>query len=148
MPPTNDNLHQIMYTSTAAQHMDVADLSDLLMQARETNNRLDVTGMLLYRKKSFMQLIEGEHDTLVDLYETIQADERHRNVITLLDDHADDRDFEGWSMAFRYLGDLAPDDLPEGYSSFFDKGFEASDLQEDSSYGKSMLLYFRDAGEF
>lgn len=136
-------LHQIMYTSTSAEPMDVTSLSALLAQAREKNARLDVTGMLLYRRGSFLQLIEGAEETLKQLYATIQADERHRSVITLLDAPADTRDFPDWQMGFRHLGDLHPSELPEGFSPFMSADFDTSEYEKNPSFGQQMLLGFR-----
>ncbi len=144
MPTTGDALHHIMYTSTAIRPMDVTDLSDLLRQARDKNDRLGVTGMLLYRSGSFLQLIEGEAETLRGLYATIRDDARHRNVITLMDEAAEARDFESWTMGFRHLGDVGPGEMPEGFTSFMEKGFEDESFRSDPSYGRQMLLHFQE----
>jgi hypothetical protein len=40
-----------------------------LEQSRENNLRLDVTGMLLYKGGNFMQMLEGEKDAVLGLYE-------------------------------------------------------------------------------
>lgn len=138
------SLHHVMYTSTAVRTMDVTDLSELLVQSRRKNGRLGVTGMLLYRSGSFLQLIEGRAETLHNLYATIRADTRHRNVITLMDEPAEARDFEDWTMGFRHLGDLDPNDLPEGFTRFMETDFANERFQGDPGYGRQMLLHFRE----
>ena len=122
--------------------MEVAELSELLTQAREKNGRLGVTGMLLYRLGAFLQLLEGEPETLQRLYKTIRADARHRNVVTLLDDPTEERNFADWSMGFRHFGDMHPDEIPEGFSQFMLKEFDTSDF-ESSTFGHLVLLSFR-----
>lgn len=56
----------LIYGSSSTDRFSEADLVPLLQQAREKNQRLNVTGMLLYRDGNFLQVLEGERET-VDL---------------------------------------------------------------------------------
>ena len=49
----------LCYVSTATRLMTQADLLDLLATARQRNKACDVTGMLLYKDMSFVQILEG-----------------------------------------------------------------------------------------
>lgn len=48
--------------------MTEADLEALLVQAREKNLRLSITGALLYENGHFLQVLEGEHPTVRELF--------------------------------------------------------------------------------
>ena len=50
---------QLAYVSNASRLMSSASLSMLLRQARASNKRHDITGMLLYKDGSFLQVLEG-----------------------------------------------------------------------------------------
>ena len=76
------------------------ELLSLLEVARKENERLGVTGMLLYQEGSFMQMLEGDKQTVLDLYEKIKKDGRHNGVATVLTDDIDERNFEDWTMGF------------------------------------------------
>jgi len=90
----------LIYVSSAVNLMDDGELLFLLEQSREKNLKLDITGMLLYKGGNFMQMLEGDRDTVLELYDTIKKDDRHKDVITVLTGDIKERNFEHWSMGF------------------------------------------------
>lgn len=136
---------QVVYTSSATRRMGPEDLAQILDEARERNQRLGITGMLLYNEGNFLQVLEGADEATVrDLYEHIKVDERHHMVITLMDEQADQRDFDEWTMGFRDLGDLGPGDLPEGYTRFMQGQTPDAALGGEAGHAYRALLHFRD----
>lgn len=111
---------QLIYVSSAKRKMKQGDLLDLLQVSRSNNKRLDVTGVLVYRNGAFLQVLEGQEQAVERLYERICADERHKDVTTLMKEPADRRDFPDWAMGFRGLGDLRRANVP-GFSPFADE---------------------------
>lgn len=77
-------MFQLVYASTATKRFSPDELFELLPQYREKNARLRITGLLLYKLGAFMQLLEGNEDTVRSLYDTISEDPLHYNVNTLL----------------------------------------------------------------
>ena len=90
----------LIYISSADHLMSDDELLFMLEQAREKNLRLNVTGMLLYKSGSFMQMLEGDKKTVLDLYDTITVDNRHKGVITIMTGDIKERNFKDWSMGF------------------------------------------------
>jgi hypothetical protein len=105
-------LHQIIYTSHSNGIMTSEELVKLLVQSRENNARLGVTGMLLHADGSFMQTIEGEDEPVHRLYATIAQDPRHSGAIIMCDDPIAQRSFNDWSMAFREIMRDEAEDIP------------------------------------
>lgn len=105
----------LVYASSATRPFSEADLSDLLETSRENNARLGITGMLLYKDGNFMQVLEGEEETVRALYEKIGTDPRHDGAITLHQSFAQERQFPDWSMGFRNLDSPELRTVP-GYS--------------------------------
>jgi len=95
-----DRVRQLIYTSQAASPFDAAALRALLTLARARNTAANVSGMLLHVDGSFLQVLEGEADVVVPLFEKIGRDVRHRRVITLLARELEVRNFADWSMGF------------------------------------------------
>jgi len=93
-------MKQIIYVSTAVQLMSQADLIEILETSREQNRKHDITGVLLYASGTFIQLLEGAAADVNLIYEVIERDARHKNVIKLVDKPALDRSFPDWSMGF------------------------------------------------
>jgi hypothetical protein len=94
------DLRRIVYVSTETNPMSSAALDDLLRRARAKNDLVGVTGMLLYKDGDFLQVIEGPHGTIGDLYRVILRDPRHTNVTTIVDQRISERAFDTWSMGF------------------------------------------------
>ena len=98
-------LFQLAYMSKTEGPWARADLLELLRLAHAKNPLLGITGMLLFRDGTFVQLLEGERDEVEALYDTIRADVRHQAVTTLWRVESDSRWFADWSMGFRDLED-------------------------------------------
>lgn len=96
-------LREIIYVSAPTRPLGETDLASLLNRAREKNERLGVTGMLLYVSGNFMQLLEGPADALNSLIESIRRDPRHGNVTVILQREIERRSFPDWSMGYRRL---------------------------------------------
>jgi hypothetical protein len=98
------------------------ELAELLRQSRAKNANLGITGLLLYKDADFMQVLEGTEDRVTELFETIQRDPRHDNVIRILEQSIEERVFGEWEMGFR---DVKGEDLRRdpAFSSFLENGF-------------------------
>lgn len=112
-------LFQLVYESTEARSMTEADLRALLRKARAKNDKLGVTGLLLYAQGRFLQVLEGPESAVRRLYATIQEDPRHINVETLLTTPTDERTFPNWEMGLERPGAFVNLD---GLSSFLQSG--------------------------
>lgn len=109
------NLIQLIYASAATEPFTPAELRELLNLARAKNQRLDVTGMLLYHEGSFLQVLEGLPEAIGPLLKTITKDKRHHNVMLLLRHEIEARNFAEWKMGFT---DIHPESLP-GFLDYF-----------------------------
>ncbi|TVQ80005.1 MAG: BLUF domain-containing protein [Bradymonadales bacterium] len=90
----------ILYTSLAKSDLSEADLKSILEEARSTNQKLEITGILLKRNGYFIQLLEGPVSHVKKVYAKIIADKRHSNIQLLLESAAPQRIFPGWHMGF------------------------------------------------
>ncbi|OJW14426.1 MULTISPECIES: BLUF domain-containing protein [unclassified Mucilaginibacter] len=90
----------IVYVSKSAYPMHENQLLDILHSSRIHNAALKISGVLLYSEGTFIQLLEGKDNFIDALYKRIQADERHKNIITLVDRSTPEKSFEQWLMGF------------------------------------------------
>ncbi len=93
----------IIYTSYAAIDFNEELLKVLLIQSRDRNKKINITGMLFYFDSTFIQLIEGEEAGVKLLYHDICNDTRHKRVVTLKQGERTERYFEDWSMGFKSI---------------------------------------------
>jgi signal transduction histidine kinase len=96
-------LTQCVYSSQATSSFREQDLPQLLSKAREANARVGVTGILLYIKGSFFQVLEGDTEAVEATYGKIAVDPRHRCVTRLVNELVTSRHFSDWTMAFETL---------------------------------------------
>ena len=101
--PASAPLKSLVYSSTAVQPFDDAQLDALLQQARTRNSSLGITGMLSYRGGSFIQFLEGSEDHIDALMASIRADQRHRDVRVLIEDRISERQFSSWTMGYERM---------------------------------------------
>lgn len=141
------SLYTLVYVSIATRDMTDEDLLNILNKAREKNARLGVTGMLLYRDNYFIQALEGEKDTLLELYATINADERHEKVLTVYQHPIEKRTFSDWAMGFNRLDNIDPASLP-GFTDFLTQPFDLSFLTDNPSRAKLLLESFKEQTYF
>jgi hypothetical protein len=94
-------MHQIVYTSTATEHLSSADLNKLLLGARHRNKTLGVSGMLVFHGGTFLQALEGEKRAVNEIFASILTDPRHSDIEVLHRGPGfDQRVFGDWSMGF------------------------------------------------
>ena len=99
---TGSPLLRVVYVSrsllpeTAAK----AELEGILARARRSNAALGITGALLFSEDCFAQALEGPPEAVEAVFEAIQRDPRHAEVVVLEAAPVLAREFGAWSMAY------------------------------------------------
>jgi hypothetical protein len=90
-------LSQYLYISTAPT-LSRDEVDAILATSARNNPAREITGLLLYNGRNFLQLIEGEEEELVALMLRITEDPRHSGI-TVLDRRAiAQRTCPDWAM--------------------------------------------------
>ena len=134
--------HELIYTSRAYHEMTQEELEELLVQSREKNSRLNITGLLVYGNQEFVQLLEGNKDDIFDLFHRIKKDERNYNVVLRWNGIIENRSFNSWSMAF-INSDKLDHTINQSYSRYLQDGISSLDLTGSESLGRKLLLWMR-----
>lgn len=93
-------LERLIYQSQASHEFGSLHLFNLLTEARLRNQRLNITGHLLYFEGRFTQCIEGPSDSIDQLWASLKRDERQHDVQLLARYAIEERRFPEWTMAF------------------------------------------------
>ena len=64
----DNSLMHLVYVSCATRDFSDDELRFLLKQSRDKNLRQNVTGMLLYAKDTFFQVLEGNASDVYEIY--------------------------------------------------------------------------------
>jgi len=75
-------------------------IESLLLQSRSNNARQSITGVLLFDKFRFLQILEGEPETIYTLYGKIENDPRHKSVELLHEQLITKCSFQVWKMGY------------------------------------------------
>ena len=96
----------LVYRSTAQPTFKTVDVKEMLEKARISNSRNSITGCLLYYEGEFIQYLEGNQIKVLNLFDKIKADKRHKDISILAHGLTDSREFKDWEMAYAdYFGD-------------------------------------------
>ena len=90
-------LRQYLYLSTAP-NLNTKDIENILESCQRNNRERNVTGLLLYNGRNFMQLLEGEEVDLMWVMRRISSDARHSGISALEDMAAEERACPDWHM--------------------------------------------------
>ena len=94
------SLSRLIYAS----HIDPAHWSEdsferIIRGARAFNQVNGVTGLLLFKRQRFLQLLEGSRECVADVMSRVHADPRHRELSIISVEDIDERLCATWSMA-------------------------------------------------
>ena len=109
-------MHLIIYTSKyVGKPEDINDvLADIVKRSEINNLEFGITGLLFYHQGRFIQVLEGEQDSLEELMSILEKDDRHENIQRIIDESIKKRAFQEWSMDSLNLSDdvaVDPDEL-------------------------------------
>ncbi|MCH9675240.1 MAG: BLUF domain-containing protein [Gammaproteobacteria bacterium] len=107
------SLISVVYISTANSDFSDGQLKGLLETARHNNAALDLTGMLLYHDRTFIQVLEGPEEHVAKMYEKIGADPRHHGIVQLLRRDIGAREFDTWAMGFESISRTQLESSPD-----------------------------------
>jgi hypothetical protein len=93
-------LYQIMYISSVVGTVTPQQCAAIAQLSALNNRRDDVTGLLLFNSRRFLQVLEGPRTAVDRIFDRIHADPRHRAVVKLREGPIDVREFGEWAMAF------------------------------------------------
>ncbi len=132
-------MYTLTYESKAVKELTNADIEAILETARSFNGASDITGCLIFYKRRFIQILEGEKEIVQALYERIKQDSRHTNVYLLSENEEGERNFPNWGMVYYPIDET---DLNKNeYEQFRRNLFLLADLTVHSN--KTAILFWK-----
>jgi Sensors of blue-light using FAD len=96
-------MNRLIYLSAAMPSLTQRDLDQILSVSRANNKIAGLTGLLLYGRGSFIQVLEGDPADIDACYERIRRDKRHSALLPVLREPIAARSFGEWSMGYHQL---------------------------------------------
>ncbi|MEQ8242256.1 BLUF domain-containing protein [Fulvivirga sp.] len=130
-------LSQLVYVSNRKPNCTEAEIEKILASCKKNNPPLNITGILLYSDKKFIQLVEGESKVIMELYDKIKKDGRHANPMMISLNPIKEKSFPSWHMGSKKLPESKVDFKTEITSE--DKGIFESILSGKEENGERVL---------
>lgn len=132
----------VVYVSSSVGILTDDQVLDILRVSRRNNERLGITGMLLYKDGNFMQVLEGTETAIRQVMTAITADPRHKGYLQLLKGSLEERQFPNWSMGFHNLSNLTGEDL-KAFTPFLKVSFMDEEFRSQPGRAHKLLSNFR-----
>jgi hypothetical protein len=100
-------VYQLIYQSVCRTGLTLNVLREIARESSKRNRERGITGIMLVQGRNVVQVLEGEEDVVLALYDSISKDARHGGCEVLLTRHCSERAFEDWHMG---LCEVDPDD--------------------------------------
>jgi hypothetical protein len=137
--PVPETLYELVYTSVARKGVGVAELEHILVTARQRNIEAGVTGLLLFSRGEFVQLLEGLQKDVERIYnDFIALDQKHGAPAIAWTQNIAQRNFAEWSMGFSRCKGLAA--TTPGLEGYLAGGLASLDMSGPASTGRKLLL--------
>jgi RecJ-like exonuclease len=120
--------------STAVEEFTNKELEELLDKSKINNSKLNITGLLVVKGRTFLQCLEGPKENVEEIFKKIQKDQRHKDIIELIEENASNRIFPNWDMGFKNIKNLT------NIESEKLKNFDLEDLSSFQKEDISQLL--------
>ena len=98
-------MKELIYVSRAAGNLSDAEYFDLETTSIVNNTRNQITGVLFFDNRNFMQIIEGPKAAIDQVMARIHQDPRHDSIVVHSEGVKLERSFPDWHMAFSDLRD-------------------------------------------
>lgn len=106
----NSNINQplnmlktICYISDSNGYDSLSELNKLYLKAKANNFRRNITGIIIYKNKNFLQVLEGEQTVVDKTYDKIKYDPRHKNIFKVINTSIEQRIFEDYNFGFTII---------------------------------------------
>ena len=93
----NIRIKHIIYTSRPLDS-DNSDIENILISSERNNPKSEVTGLLIFGSKLYLQFLEGPENSVDVTFNRIKSDKRHNEIRILNESKSDRRLFASWTM--------------------------------------------------
>ncbi|WP_159105996.1 BLUF domain-containing protein [Leeuwenhoekiella sp. MAR_2009_132] len=92
--------YYLIYVSESSNSSNTEIVNDILNNVANWNTILDISGFLVYKDGNYLQLLEGEKENVLKLFNKIKKDRRHKNVTQILENQSTNRLFSDYESGF------------------------------------------------
>lgn len=132
-------LVRLIYASKASDRVTQEDIQQIVASAKENNGKSELSGLLCFNRKYFLQVLEGSRSKVNATYRHIMKDPRHTDVVLISYEEIAMRKFEQWHMGYVPEAGINSE-ISLRYSGH--RGFDPYEMSGESCLG--MMLELRE----
>ncbi len=99
--------YSILYLSSARADLSREDIDEIMDISYKHNTLLDISGFLVYHEGTFLQLLEGDEINVKMIYDRVCLDDRHKQMIPILNQETEARFFNLYHSGFKICDNVA-----------------------------------------
>ena len=103
-------MYELTYRSKARKDITQKEIEQILNIAKIRNRDKNISGCLIYHNNVFLQILEGEEEDVLFLFDKIKLDIRHSASELIWKGPSVKRFFPNWEMAFHHADQHASQD--------------------------------------
>lgn len=100
-----ENISCLIYTSIISPHCTEQEIENIKQISKKKNEQANITGILIYTHRHFMQYLEGSAKNICSLFDKIKADNRHHDMLLCYFSDLEKRVFPSWQMGYKDLAE-------------------------------------------
>lgn len=98
-------LFRLIYFSSAQPDISNQNIEEIVDVSRKNNEKLNISGMLLFINNKFIQVLEGSKKDVAEIFDKIKSDNRHTDIQVILKGYTNERSFPNWSMGLKIVSE-------------------------------------------
>jgi len=91
-------MYEIFISTKAAKPFTQEEIKQTVEELSIRNSHKGLTGVLIFSKGEFYQILEGEKEILKELFDVVRDDTRHGNVYVIWEGDIEKRGFYNWGL--------------------------------------------------
>jgi len=99
-------LKTICYKSQVKSTLKILEFEALFNETQSNNDYNKITGVLVKREKAFFQIIEGTIPAIDTLFSKIKKDNRHTDIVEILNKPISKLSFKGFDTGYKVIEDI------------------------------------------
>lgn len=107
--------HAICYVSNATENFSEAEIDEFFQRWKEKNSKLGIKGILLFSEGHFFQVLEGERTAVLALFNEINKDRKHKDIIQVLGKDIEKGSLDGYLTEHLTAGNFSRPELIREY---------------------------------
>ena len=104
-------IFSVIYHSVAEPSVSTDDVAAIVRVAQARNESINVTGILAFYNRQFMQLLEGNMPDVTNVLQSIKRDPRHHSLRILSTQVYEKRQCEGWGLVSLPITEITQDTM-------------------------------------